>query len=168
MEYFYKGMSILKDILLVLSPIIVAIISYKSNKKSKAEVQQEIEKILQEKNAETSQILQKINAELDSQKQLAVWNNSLPQTDEYMNLAGTERCGNISSLSAFIAETNMFLSNNSYTKDDLLELKGLMERVVLPDDDQSIYPYEISRIIAFKRLKRNVCQLLEQYKSYNE
>ena len=168
MEYFYKGISILKDILLVLSPIIVAIISYKSNKKSKTEVQQEIEKILQEKNAETSQILQKINAELDSQKQLAVWNNSLPQTDEYMNLAGAERCGNISSLPAFIAETNMFLSSKSYSEEDLLELKSLMERVVLPDDNQSIYPYEISRIIAFKKLKRDVYQQLEQYKSYNE
>ena len=44
MEYFYQGMSILKDILLVLSPIIVAIISYKSNKKSKIELQHEIEK----------------------------------------------------------------------------------------------------------------------------
>lgn len=163
MEYFYNAMSILKEILLVLTPIIVAYFSYRSNKKSKNEVQQEIEKILQEKNAETSQILQKINAELDSQKQLAVWNNSLPQTDEYMNLAGTERCGNISSLPAFIAETNIFLSSNSYTQEDLLELKSLMERVVLPDDDQSIYPYEISRIIAFKRLKRDVYQLLEQY-----
>ena len=72
MEYFYNAMSILKEILLVLTPIIVAYFSYRSNKKSKNEVQQEIEKILQEKNAETSQILQKINAELDSQKQLAV------------------------------------------------------------------------------------------------
>ena len=106
----------------------------------------------------------KINAELDSQKQLAVWNNSLPQTDEYMNLAGTERCGNISSLPTFINETKMYLSNNSYTKEDLLELKSLMERVVLPDDDQSIFPYEISRIIAFNKLKRDVYQQLEQYK----
>ena len=153
MEYFYNAMSILKEILLVLTPIIVAYFSYRSNKKSKNEVQQEIEKILQEKKAETSQILQKINAELDS--------NSLPQTDEYMNLAGTERCGNISSLPAFITETNMFLSSNSYTQEDLLELKSLMERVVLPDDDQSIYPYEISRIIAFKKLKRDVHQLLK-------
>lgn len=61
----------LKDLLMVLSPIVVAYISYRSNKKSKREIQQEIEKSLREKDAETSQILQKIGAELESQKQLA-------------------------------------------------------------------------------------------------
>ncbi len=72
----------LKDILVILSPIIVAYISYRSNKKSKREIRQDIEKIVREKDAETTQILQRISAELESQKQLASWNNSLPQTNE--------------------------------------------------------------------------------------
>ena len=50
----------IKDILVVLSPIVVAYMSYRSNKKSKREIKQEIEKSLKEKDAETSQMLQKI------------------------------------------------------------------------------------------------------------
>lgn len=49
MEYFYNAMSILKEILLVLTPIIVAYFSYRSNKKSKNEVQQEIEESFRRK-----------------------------------------------------------------------------------------------------------------------
>lgn len=79
----------IKDVLVVLTPIVVACISYRSNKKSKKDIQQEVEKTIKEKDVETSQILQRISAELESQKQLAVWNNSLPQTNEYTSLAGT-------------------------------------------------------------------------------
>ena len=46
----------LKDILVVISPIIVAYISYRSNKKSKADIQLELEKSLKEKGAETSRM----------------------------------------------------------------------------------------------------------------
>ena len=74
----------LKDILVVLSPIVVAYISYRSNKKSREDIQLEIEKSLKEK-----------NAELESQKQLASWNNSMPQVNEYTGLVGVERYGNI-------------------------------------------------------------------------
>lgn len=43
----------LKDVLVVLSPIIVAYISYRSNKKTKEDIRLEIEKSLKEKDAET-------------------------------------------------------------------------------------------------------------------
>lgn len=72
----------IKDILVIISPIIVAYISYRSNKKSKNDIRLEIEKSLKEKDADTSQILAKINAELESQKQIISWNNSLPKSDE--------------------------------------------------------------------------------------
>lgn len=87
--------SIVKDIFLIVTPSVVAYISYRSNKKTKEDVRLEIEKSLKEKDAETVQIIKKINAELESQKQLATWNSSLPQTDEYIKLAGTERNGNV-------------------------------------------------------------------------
>ena len=73
----------MKDLLVVISPILVAYISYRSNKKTKREIKQAIEKSLHEKEAETVQILAKINSELESQKQMAVWNNSLPRTEKY-------------------------------------------------------------------------------------
>ena len=62
-----------KELLLVLSPIIVAYTNYRSNKKTRKDIQLELEKNLKEKDAETAQLLQRIWAELESQKQLAVW-----------------------------------------------------------------------------------------------
>ncbi len=144
----------LKDVLVVLSPIIVAYISYRSNKKSKQEIQQEIEKNIKEKDAETSQILRKIDAELESQKQLAVWNSSLPQTSEYTELAGTERYGNICTIPKLVNDISSSL--NDYTVEDLHILKNLLEMVRLPEENEKIYPYEIPRILAYKRLMNDV------------
>ena len=58
----------IKDILVIATPIIVAIISYRSSKKTERDIRLELEKSLKEKDADTSQILTKINAELESQK----------------------------------------------------------------------------------------------------
>lgn len=150
----------IKDILVILSPIVVAYISYRSNKKSKREIQQEIEKTVKEKDAETSQMLQRISAELESQKQLAVWNNSLPQTDEYTKLAGPERYGNICSVSGLVSSIRSSIDSSSFSVEDLHELKKLLEKVKLPSDDQELYPYEIPHIIAYKKLVRDINLLL--------
>lgn len=153
-------LTVLKDILLLLSPIIVAYISYRSNKKSKREIQQEIDKSLKEKDAETSQILKKISAELESQKQLAVWNSSLPQTDEYTKLTGAERYGNVCAISGLVSNIRGEIDSNGFTVEDLLELKKLLEKVKLPSEDQELYPYEIPHIIAYKKLVRDIDSLL--------
>ena len=76
----------LKDILVISIPIIVAFISYKGSKKSQKDIKLEVERITKEKEAETKQLLEKISAELESQKQLLSWQNSLPQTNEYTTL----------------------------------------------------------------------------------
>ena len=52
--------SIVKDIFLIVTPSVVAYISYRSNKKTKEDVRLEIEKSLKEKDAETVQIRKKI------------------------------------------------------------------------------------------------------------
>lgn len=109
----------LKDILVILSPIIVAYMSYRSNKKSRKDIQLEIEKSLKEKDAETSQLLQRIAAELESQKQLAVWNNSLPQTNEYAQLAGIERYGNISAIAGLVNAIRGSIESGTFTQEEL-------------------------------------------------
>ena len=154
----------LKDILLLLSPIVVAFISYISNKKSKREIQQEIDKNLKEKDAETSQILQKISAELESQKQLAVWNNSLPQTDEYTKLAGPERYGNICAIAGLVNSIRSSIDNNGFAVEDLVELKNLLGKVKLPVEENELYPYEIPHIMAYKKLVRDIDSLLRNDK----
>lgn len=151
----------LKDILVVLSPIVVAFISYRSNKKSKKEIRQELEKTLREKDAETTQILQRINAELESQKQLASWNNSLPQTNEYTGLAGAERYGNISSLSGMIANIRSAMEANLLSADDLHEQKKMLEKIKLPDESENLYPYEIPYLMSYKKLVKDINILLQ-------
>ena len=152
----------LKDIIVIFSPIVVAYISYKSNKKSRKEIQLEIENTLKEKDAETNQILQKMSAELENQKQLSVWNNSLPQTDKYAELAGTERYGNISGISALVNYVRTLLNNNDYTHDDLVELQKLLSKIKLPLDGEALFPYEIPYIISYKNLVRDIDHLLQE------
>lgn len=152
----------IKDILVILAPIGIAYISYRSNKKSRKEIQLEIEKTLKEKDAETNQILQRMAAELENQKQLAVWNSSLPQTDKYTELAGTERYGNISGIAGLVSIVRSSLENKSYTHDDLVELKRLLGKIKLPLDEESLFPYEISYIMSYKKLVRDIDQLLQE------
>lgn len=154
-------LSVFKDFLIVISPIIVAYISYKSNKKSKKEIQQEIEKTVKEKDVETSQILQRISAELESQKQLASWNSSIPQTKEYTDLAGIERYGNISALSKLVINIRSSINANLYSLEDLCELKQMMERITLPDENESLYPYEIPHLMLYKKLVKDIDMLIQ-------
>ena len=161
-------LTILKDILVVLSPIIVACISYKSNKKNSKDIKLEIEKILKEKDAETSQILQKINAELESKKQLASWNNSWPQTEKYTELAGIERYGNICSLTKLIDCINEYINNVSLSVEELNEIKTLLGKINLPLDEEILYAYEIPYIIDYKHLIRNIDTLIQKSENNNQ
>lgn len=165
MEQFIDNyLMALEDLLVVLSPIVVAYISYRSNKKSKREILCEIEKTVKEKNAETFQILQRIGAELESQKQLASWNNSLPQMNEYTNLAGPERYGNISVLAGMVTSIESSIYANLFSIDDLRELKKMMEKNKLPGEDESLYPYEIPYLISDKKLVKNIDIMIQEMK----
>ena len=155
----------IKDILLLLSPIIVAYISYRSNKKTKEDIRLEIEKSLKEKDAETCQIIQKINAELESQKQIATWNLSLPQTNEYTQLAGTERYGNICSLNLLVNNINSYIDSNSLSLVELQEIKMLLNKVMLPLEEDKLYAYEVTYIITYNRLIRRIDKLIEETQS---
>lgn len=150
----------LKDVLVVVAPIIIAYISYRSNKKSKEDIRLEIEKSLKEKDAETSQIIQKISAELESQKQLISWNNSMPQTNEYTKLAGTERYGNISALDNLIRNVYNYIDNQSLSTDELEDIKSMLMKVSLPLEEEHLYPYEIPYIIEYKKLLRHIEDLI--------
>lgn len=133
----------------MLSPILVA---YRSYKKSKREIKQELEKSLREKDAETTQILTKINAELESQKQMAVWNNSLPQTDKYIEEVGIKRYGNISGITELVSKINGVLENANISIDELRDIKGMLQKIKLPVDKENLYPYEIPSMISYKRI----------------
>lgn len=142
----------IKDILVIISPIIVAYISYRSNKKSKNDIRLEIEKSLKEKDADTSQILAKINAELESQKQIISWNNSLPKSDEYFNQIDIIRYGNIAGLTDLTPNVSSYIEQNDLQLQELSDIHDMLLKIKLPLDEDELYPYEIPTIINFRKL----------------
>lgn len=162
-----KYLAAIKDIIVVLTPIVVAFISYRSNKKTKEDIRFEIEKSLKEKDAETTQIIQKINAELESQKQLVSWNNSLPQVNKYTDLADPERYGNISSLTMLINCVGNYIDNVKLSTEELNEIKDLLGKIKLPLDEEKLFTYEIPYLIDYKRLIRKIDMKIQETNNAN-
>ena len=145
----------LKDIVIVLAPIIVAYISYKSNKKTRRDIKLEIEKISKAKEAETKQILEKISAESESQKQLMSWQNSMPQTNEYTKLIEVKRFGNVSALPALCENIDKIINNNP-SLDVLVELKGMLELIDLPSEKDELFPHEVPILLNYRVTKKQL------------
>lgn len=151
----------LKDVLVVLTPIVVAYISYRSNKKTRNDIRLEVERITKEKEAETQQILDKINAELESQKQLLTWQNSMPQTNEYLGLLGPKRSGHISALTKLCQDIYAILQLGP-TAELLTELNQMLDRIELPRDDEDLFPHEVPIILNFKMARQKISEYLAQ------
>lgn len=145
----------IKDVLVIVAPIIVAYISYRSNKQSRKDIKIEVERITKEKEVETKQILDKIGAELESQKQLLSWQNSLPQTNEYTKLIDTKRFGNISALPQLCQSINLILNSNP-SLDALTELNKMLERIDLPDEESELFPHEVPIILNYKMARNSI------------
>ena len=146
----------IKDILVIASPIIVAYISYRSNKKTKRDIHLEIEKSLKEKDADTSQILAKINAELESQKQIISWNNSLPQTDKYVDKIDTIRYGNLAALTDLTFKVSSYIDRNNLQLQELSDIHDMLLKIKLPLNEDELYPYEIPILIDFLKLLHTI------------
>lgn len=142
-------LTVIKDILVIISPIIVAYISYRSNKKTKLDIHLELEKSLKEKDADTSQILTKINAELESQKQIISWNNSLPKSDKYVEQIPIMRYGNIAGLTDLTLKIRHYVENNNLTLQELSDIHDMLLKIKLPLNEDELYPYEIPIMIDF-------------------
>ncbi len=146
----------IKDILIIFSPIIVAYISYRSNKKTKHDIHLELEKSLKEKDADTSQILTKINAELESQKQLISWNNSMPKSDKYVEQIEILRYGNIAGLPDLTFKVSSYIERNNLQLQELLDIHDMLLKIKLPLNEDELYPYEIPIIIDFLKLLHTI------------
>ncbi len=134
----------------------MAYISYRSSKKTKNDIHLELEKSLKEKNADTSQILAKINAELESQKQLISWNNSLPQKDKYVDQIEILRYGNIAGLPDLTFKVSSYIERNNLQLQELSDIHDMLLKIKLPLNEDELYPYEIPIIIDFLKLLHNI------------
>jgi len=154
-------MTALKDILVVVTPIVVAFISYRSSKKTQRDIKLEVERITKEKEAETKQILDKINAELESQKQLLTWQNSMPQTNEYLGLLGPKRSGHISALTKLCQDIYAILQLCP-SAELLTELNQMLDRIELPQEDEDLFPHEVPIILNYKMARQKINEYLAQ------
>lgn len=140
---------IIKDIVVILTPCIVAIITHIGNKKTKKDIQLELEKNLKEK-----------GADIEGQKALSSWNNSMPQVNEYTKLVGIERYGNIGGLPFLIQNLRNYINENTLTIDELLEIKNLLFKINIPKDEEHLFPYEIPSIIEYNKLIREIEKMI--------
>lgn len=85
------GFEEFKDLVIIFTPIISAVLIYKQNKKSQKEMKMELENKLKEMEKETELFQKRSN-----------WNNSMPQTNKYMEEMDIVRQGNMANLSSVI------------------------------------------------------------------
>ena len=146
----------IKDILVIIAPIVIAYISYRSNKKTTHDIRLELEKSLKEKDADTTQMLTKINAELESQKQIISWQNSLPRVDCYVNQMDQIRYGNISALPDLTQKVTTYISRNDLPLEELKDIHAMLLKINLPTNETELYPFEIPIMINFKKMLHTI------------
>lgn len=157
---------VIKDFLVVLMPAVIAYINYRGNKKTRRDVKMELEKNLKEKDADTAQMLEKINAELESQKQITMWQNSLPQTDKYIEKVGIERYTNVSSLFDLVNKLQPVINREDITAEELGSIKDMLLKIDLPVNDDTLYPFEIPYLFAFKSLLMQIDGMIEDSRQH--
>lgn len=146
------NIDILKDILIIVAPIVIAYINYWNNKKTTYDIRLELEKSLKEKDADTIQILAKISAELESQKQIISWQNSLPRVDNYVNQMDQVRYGNISGLPDLTQKIMSYITQNNLSLEELKEIRTMLLKIKIPTNENELYPFEIPIIIDFRKM----------------
>lgn len=146
----------IKDILVIVAPIVIAYISYRSNKKTTHDIRLELEKSLKEKDADTTQMLTKINAELESQKQIISWQNSLPRVDCYVNQMDQIRYRNISALPDLTQKVTTYISRNDLPLEELKDIHAMLLKIKLPTNETELYPFEIPIMIDFKKMLHTI------------
>ena len=146
----------IKDFLVVVAPIVVAYISYRSSKKTARDIRLELEKSLKEKDADTTQMLAKISAELESQQQIISWQNSLPRVDNYVDQMDQVRYGNISGLPDLTQKVMGYITRNDLPLEELKEIHTMLLKIKLPTNETELYPFEIPIIIDFQKMLHTV------------
>ena len=91
----------------------------------------------------------------------------MPQTNEYTALAGVERYGNISALSGMVTSIRASISANLFSLEDLREIKKMMGKIVLPSEDDILYPYEIPYLISYQKLVKEIDLMIQEAEQNN-
>ncbi|HIS77369.1 MAG TPA: hypothetical protein IAB51_11285 [Candidatus Merdivicinus excrementipullorum] len=157
----------IKDIVLIAVPIITAYITYRTNKKSKKELNAELEVRLKEQDNETANEIKKMQKQLEVQNMQSSWENSTPTTQKYIDEAGIKRYGNVSSLTPLVSQIYQEFQNKNLDVEDLKTLKKMLLSIQLPAEDEELYPYEIPKLMEYKKLLRYIDKLIANLEANN-
>ena len=122
----------------------------------------ELDKSLKEKDADTAQMLAKINAELESQKQLLSWQNSFPMVDNYVNQMDQIRYGNISGLPDLTRKVSNYITQNDLPLQELKDIYTMLRKINLPKNEEELYPFEIPVMIDFQKMLHTIETMIEK------
>lgn len=154
----------IKDIVLISVPIITAYFTYRANKKSKKELNNELEVRLREQDNETANEIKKMQKQLEVRNMDNSWNTSTPTTQKYLDEVDVRRSGNVMSLQNLIP-TVLGQVEQSSDLDELKLIKEMLLKIELPFDAEYLLPYEIPFLIQFKRLLNFVDQKINNMES---
>ena len=96
-------MQTVKDIVLLIIPIITTWLTYRTNKKSKKELNNELAVYLKKQNNATANEIKKMQKELEVQNMRSSWESSTPLTQKYMEEIEPLRVGNVMNLPNLIS-----------------------------------------------------------------
>lgn len=141
----------IKDIVLITVPIITAYLTYRSNKKSKKELNDELEVRLREQDNETANEIKKMQKQMEVRNMESSWDSSTPTTQKYLEEVGHKRCGNVMNLQSLIPPVRWEVEQ-SYDLGELKMIREMLLKIELPFDEEHLLPNEIPQLIQFKKL----------------
>ena len=106
-------------------------------------------------------MLAKINAELEGQKQMSSWQNSLPKTDQYVDEIGDIRYGNIAGLTDLTQKVSYYIERKDLPLKELEDIHTMLLKIKLPIDEPELYPFEIPILIDFRKLLYKIEKIIE-------
>lgn len=154
-------MQTVKDIVLLIIPIITTWLTYRTNKKSKKELNNELAVYLKKQDNATANEIKKMQKELDVQNMRSSWESSTPLTQKYMEEIEPLRVGNVMNLPNLISAIDQEIKKTN----DLKELKFIKEmllKIELPFEEEHLLPHELTNLIHFKKLLNYLDQKIEE------
>ena len=146
-------MQTVKDIMLLIIPVITTWLTYRTNKKSKKELNNELAVYLKKQDNATANEIKKMQKEVEVQNMRSSWESSTPLTQKYMEEIEPLRAGNVMNLPTLISAIDQEIKETNNLK-ELKFIKEMLLKIELPFEEEHLLPHELPNLIHFKKLLR--------------
>ena len=154
-------MQTVKDIMLLIIPVITTWLTYRTNKKSKKELNNELAVYLKKQDNATANEIKKMQKEVEVQNMRSGWESSTPLTQKYMEEIEPLRAGNVMNLPTLISAIDQEIKETNNLK-ELKFIKEMLLKIELPFEEEHLLPHELPNLIHFKKLLNYLDQKIEE------